>query len=264
MPSIFETSVFPIILCLILSLILGAISWSRTLSSFLPTPQWLPGATTLLSALTLLAVSLLGFKPEGTRTNPYRQKLATLLEQLYTILVTILFTATLTILFPDSLLICRLESYWQSHFQAKDAHTIRSIQDRFQCCGLHSTRDRAWPFKNRDHGDDACEAQFGYGRSCLVPWREQTVSTSWTMFAAVALILVVKVGITCFGFRRRANASWMRDVFSERANGDYQRPARAEILNGEEEAEENHDQEAEPRRVMLPHAESAPANEWNQ
>lgn len=53
-------------------------------------------------------------------------------------------------------------------------------------------------------------------------------------------------------------------MFSERANGDYQRPARAEILNGEEEAEENHDQEAEPRRVMLPHAESAPANEWNQ
>ena len=77
-------------------------------------------------------------------------------------------------------------------------------------------------------------------------------------------LLLKQVGVTCFGFRRRANARWMRDEFADRANGDYQRPARPEILNGEEDAEDSLDQEGEPRRVMLPHAESAPANEWNQ
>lgn len=77
----------------------------------------------------------------------------------------------------------------------KNAHAIRSIQDKFRCCGLRSLHDRAWPFKDRTHGDNACELQLGYQSSCFAPWREKQQNTSWMIFAAVIIVFAVKVGL---------------------------------------------------------------------
>ena len=112
-----------------------------------------------------------------------------------TIMSTIADTVALAYLFPDRILSCNLEQQWQGFFQLKNAHAIRSIQDEFRCCGLRSLHDRAWPFKDRTHGDNACELQLGYQRSCFAPWREQQQNTSWMIFAAVSFVFAAKVGL---------------------------------------------------------------------
>ena len=117
------------------------------------------------------------------------------LNQMQTIMSTIAATVALAYLFPDRILSCNLEQQWQGFFQLKNAHAIRSIQDEFRCCGLRSLHDRAWPFKDRTHGDNACELQLGYQRSCFAPWREQQQNTSWMIFAAVIFVFVAKVGL---------------------------------------------------------------------
>lgn len=93
---------------------------------------------------------------------------------------------------------CNLEAAWQSYFRAKNANAIRTIQDSLQCCGLRSTHDRAWPFKDANHGDDACVAQLGYPRSCLAPWRETERGVAGMVFAAAVLVWGIKVYVITF------------------------------------------------------------------
>lgn len=78
-------------------------------------------------------------------------------------------------------------------FPVEERACYSDHQDTNQCCGLRSVHDRAWPFKDRDHGDNACEMQLGYHRSCLTPWRVQQQNVSWMIFAAAALIWATKV-----------------------------------------------------------------------
>ncbi|KAK5080485.1 hypothetical protein LTR05_008596 [Lithohypha guttulata] len=44
---------------------------------------------------------------------------------------------------------CLSELQWKHWFQNKDDGVIRSIQEKFCCCGFNSMRDRAWPFPSR-------------------------------------------------------------------------------------------------------------------
>jgi hypothetical protein len=102
--------------------------------------------------------------------------------------------ATLAATYISSDNSCNLEGAWQSYFRAKNANVLRSIQDSLQCCGLRSTHDRAWPFKDANHGDDACVVQLGYSRSCLTPWREKERGVAVMVFVAAVLVWGVKVG----------------------------------------------------------------------
>jgi hypothetical protein len=61
------------------------------------------------------------------------------------------------------------------------------------CCGLRSLHDRAWPFKDRDHGDNTCEVQIGYKRSCFSPWKEQQQLTSSMVVVAALLSWLCRV-----------------------------------------------------------------------
>lgn len=72
-------------------------------------------------------------------------------------------------------------------------NSIRTIQDQLQCCGLRSTRDKAWPFKDANHGDDACERTTGYTQSCLQPWSEQERRVAVLVFVAAVLGWGIKV-----------------------------------------------------------------------
>ncbi|EAW12945.1 uncharacterized protein ACLA_013820 [Aspergillus clavatus NRRL 1] len=151
--------------------------------------------------------------------NSYRNAILMVMDQIHSVVATVIATIALTYLFPGDILSCRLEKQWQSYFQHKDAQAIRAIQDRFQCCGFRSTHDRAWPFKDRNHGDNACETQLGYQRSCYSPWQGQYQSASWMVFAAAALIWVMKIGFVHFN---RPRPSWMSTAPSREA-GSYQR-----------------------------------------
>lgn len=146
----------------------------------------------------LILIAMRAFSPRSNNET-YRDSRWTtvsgILSQSQTVISTILATIALAYLFPDRILSCNLEQQWQGFFQSKNSHTIRSIQDEFRCCGLRSLHDRAWPFKDRDHGVNACELQLGYQRSCFAPWRERQQSASWTVFAAAVLVFVVRVGL---------------------------------------------------------------------
>ena len=178
----------------------GRISWARTVALLLPLPTWVPAIATLLSPfaiLTLIATRVL--LPRSTNETPRHGQWSTvfgILKQGQTVISTILATIALVYLFPDRILSCNLDQQWQGFFQSKDSHAIRSIQDGFRCCGLRSLHDRAWPFKDRDHGDNACELQLGYQRSCFAPWREYQQSTSWMVFAAVIFVFVGRVSLS--------------------------------------------------------------------
>lgn len=177
-------------------------AWSRTSSFLLPLPTWLPVLVTLLSPLTTITIviSKVFNRRAENAPNVLRSRIVSIIDQLHSVLLTVIATVALTYLFPDKILSCHLEQQWQSYFQAKDTQAIRAIQDGFQCCGLRSIHDRAWPFKDRNHGDNACEVQLGYHQSCLVPWSGQQQVTSWIVFAAAVLSWAVKVSSAGFMF----------------------------------------------------------------
>lgn len=175
------------------------ISWARTATLLLPLPTWVPAIATLISpimVLTLIVTRTISTRTNNETTRNYRwTTISRILDQVQTVISTIVATVALAYLFPDRILSCNLDQQWQEFFKSKNSHAIRSIQDEFRCCGLRSIHDRAWPFKDRNHGDNACEFQLGYQRSCFAPWREHQHRTSWMVFAAVAFVFAAKVGL---------------------------------------------------------------------
>ncbi|KAL4869023.1 hypothetical protein BDV12DRAFT_168481 [Aspergillus spectabilis] len=239
-----------------LSLILGMLSWTRTAGFFLPLPSWVPILATLLPPLTLivLAITRVIFEAASRTSNRWTHTFQ-IVNHLHTILLTVIATVALSYLFPETALSCQLEQQWQAFFQLKNSHAIRAIQNRFQCCGFRSIHDRAWPFKDRNHGDNACELQLGYQRSCFGPWREMQQGTSWMVFAAVLCVLVAKAGFARFSNRR---ASWMDTRFL----ADRRDPQRISDA-GLEAANSDAGQDGETRRTLLSHSRHGQENVWD-
>ena len=179
-------------------------SWARTAAVFLPLPTWVPAIATLISPIIIFTLIATRYftRPSNSETpqNSRWSTISNILNQVQTVILTIVATVALAYLFPDRILSCNLDQQWQEFFHSKNSQAIRSIQDEFRCCGLRSIHDRAWPFKDRNHRDNACELQLGYQRSCFGPWREHQQRTSWMVFAAAVFVFVAKVGLlSCFG-----------------------------------------------------------------
>ncbi|EED17969.1 hypothetical protein TSTA_117470 [Talaromyces stipitatus ATCC 10500] len=113
-------------------------------------------------------------------------------DQSLTLLPVVIATLTATYVSPSDNN-CHLEQAWQEYYHNKDVNSIRTIQDQLQCCGLRSTRDRAWPFKDANHGDNACERTTGYTQSCLQPWSEQERRVAVLVLVAAVLGWGIKV-----------------------------------------------------------------------
>lgn len=106
---------------------------------------------------------------------------------------TIIATLSLTYMVPN----CGLEEQWARLFQNKDGDAIRRIQDRFNCCGLNSAVDRAWPFQHGrpedGHGADQCRRMFGRDRPCAGPWGQAERNNAGLLFTVALVIFIVKV-----------------------------------------------------------------------
>ncbi|CAI7566826.1 unnamed protein product [Penicillium discolor] len=178
--------------------------------------------------LTLIATQILFTRSNNETTRNYRWiTISRILDQVQTVISTIVATVALAYLFPDRILSCNLDQQWQEFFKSKNSHAIRSIQDEFRCCGLRSIHDRAWPFKDRNHGDNACELQLGYQKSCFAPWREHQHRTSWMAFAAVVFIFAAKIAFIRLSGHR---TSWMSAQSQSASRGmDYQRISHREV-----------------------------------
>lgn len=118
---------------------------------------------------------------------------ATSLMMLLVIYETVIATLALTHMTPPNGLSCHLERQWSWLFSSKNADVIRRIQDRHQCCGLHSVQDRAWPFPDSSHTAAACHEAFGRQRSCFGGWRQDEQITGGLMLLVTVVAFLVQV-----------------------------------------------------------------------
>ncbi|EEA24259.1 hypothetical protein TMatcc_007340 [Talaromyces marneffei ATCC 18224] len=147
------------------------------------------------------------------------------IDQSLTLLPVVIATLSATYVSPSDNN-CHLEQAWQSYYHNKDVNSIRTIQDQLQCCGLRSTRDRAWPFKDANHGANACESTTGYTQSCLQPWSEQERRVAVLVFVVAVLGWGIKMGTTNFTsgrFYAFANSRTRRNAWFDEANSRTER-----------------------------------------
>lgn len=103
---------------------------------------------------------------------------------------TVIATLAGTHIAPRTALSCALEERWRAMFRAKDGESVARIQDAFQCCGLRSSRDMAFPFPGGRHGADACEVRYERTRGCFEAWEGQERVVAGIMMAvAVGVFL---------------------------------------------------------------------------
>ncbi|KAM5355564.1 hypothetical protein ACJ41O_002210 [Fusarium nematophilum] len=96
-----------------------------------------------------------------------------------TILATLLFQGVV----PSAAMECMLDTEWMRMFRAHDASGIRRIQDAFDCCGLNSVRDRAYPFPGM--APSSCAETYGRRIACREPWRGALQTASGLDLAVV-------------------------------------------------------------------------------
>ena len=114
---------------------------------------------------------------------------------LLVIYATVIATLALTYMTPSASLVCGLDRRWASLYSGKNAGAIRKIQDRHQCCGLHSVLDKAWPFPDKSHDAMSCHKTFDRTGWCLMSWRhDQQVTGGLLLLVAIgSLSLTVNV-----------------------------------------------------------------------
>lgn len=74
-------------------------------------------------------------------------------------------------------------------FRAKDAKSVRLIQDTLDCCGLNSVRDRAYPFGQ----PSTCPETYGRDRSCREAWTGVMQTTAGVDFGVVLATALLQV-----------------------------------------------------------------------
>ena len=113
-----------------------------------------------------------------------------------TIFDAVLATVASTNLQPE-LLECAIDNRWIKLWTSKNVRAIKSIQEAFNCCGLHSTVDRAWPFQDAHRSARACiELYKDRSQSCEQPWKQQErkVLGIWLAIGLTGMLVKVRRG----------------------------------------------------------------------
>ncbi|TVY26216.1 hypothetical protein LHYA1_G005531 [Lachnellula hyalina] len=114
---------------------------------------------------------------------------------------TIVATLALTHMIPPNALSCELDHRWAKLFRNKDTRGIRTIQDTFECCGLNSVVDRAFPFGQ----PSTCATTYGRSHSCFGEWRRAEQVNAGLLFLVAVVVFALKVGSI---FTLLSSASW--------------------------------------------------------
>lgn len=157
----------------------------------------LPISTATATATVILPV-IAGISVRSAQTLARRGKgsfsgLGVAVFILLIIYETAIATLALTHMAPSGNLACGLDHQWALLFSSKNAGPIRRIQDRHQCCGLHSVLDRAWPFPDRTHTVAACVQAFDRQQSCFGAWRRDMQVTGGLMLLVALVVFLLKV-----------------------------------------------------------------------
>jgi len=176
---------------------------------------------------TLRLTSKASFASRVRSTLPSRETVTTVLFILDTLLITLTSSALST-----QTLTCGLESRWQQLFIAKDENTIRAIQDRFECCGFRSVKDKAWPFPGTGVSAKACVERYGWERSCEGHWTAEGRSVLGMIIGVGLGVVVLKI---IFLFAVRHRPEWFH---GERGQSVFGRLSEGRIVGEEGEDEE--------------------------
>jgi hypothetical protein len=155
----------------------------------LPVPHILAAFNLALPAIAGLSLSVV--KPSVGKDKQSRWYHAAIL--LLFIYETVVVTLAGTYLAPVDSLRCGLDDRWQDMFRKHNGKGIRRIQDDFECCGLHSTVDKAFPFPSKEVGVDACKKTFGRKISCFASWREDERRIAGLILMVVLLVAAWQV-----------------------------------------------------------------------
>lgn len=104
---------------------------------------------------------------------------------------TIIATFAITYIVPPSNLQCGLNDRWAKLFREKNWGAIRAVQDSFNCCGLNSVLDRAWP--NVDQQRSPCAENYGRSTSCFGPWRQAEQTHAGLLLLVAVVVFIIKV-----------------------------------------------------------------------
>ncbi|CAJ2511186.1 Uu.00g068110.m01.CDS01 [Anthostomella pinea] len=187
------TIIFPILVAALIALAIYVQVTSSSLSLPLST-----GTTVITILLPLIAAANVFYTPILDRILPrgkypaLQQLLPPALQIIQAVLTTIVATLAFEGFLPSQNLNCNLEGNWQQLWHEHDGRGIERIQDSFNCCGLNSVRDRAWP---RDH----CQDFYNRHSSCAAPWRatmQRNAGLEFGVAVAVGLIQLVHLALS--------------------------------------------------------------------
>lgn len=150
------------------------------------------GTTVLTILLPLFAIANLFFTPVLNRlakSSKVQQLLLPALHVLQGGLTVVIATLAAQGFVPGPSLKCELDNSWQLLWHNKDWRAIERIQNAFDCCGLHSVRDRSWPVED-------CQKTYGRHTSCDAPWSASMRTTSGLQFAVAVLCGIIQVSLT--------------------------------------------------------------------
>ncbi|KFZ07375.1 hypothetical protein V501_06512 [Pseudogymnoascus sp. VKM F-4519 (FW-2642)] len=245
--TLVQIAVVTVATLIILLIALAGYAYTQIRLLSLPIPLTLPVLITLLPLLTTLTTTYL------TRLlRPSNLPTYTTLLTLITTLETALATWAITYL-PAS---CGLEEKWAALYRAKDADSIRRIQDRWACCGFNSVKDRAWPFPHGKDGEEfdagQCKRIWGREIACGQAWGEEERRMAGVLVGVAVAVFVVKVAILSTQMRSTAwtRPAWMRflggtepgDLEDSRGGRESERLL---IGEGARVEEEYHDEEGD-------------------
>nr|POE96396.1 hypothetical protein CFP56_56446 [Quercus suber] len=141
----------------------------------LPIANVIPALTVALPPLIGIALeSVLTFRAQKRgRTASLSSTFFHLTIGAFLVYEAVLATLAGIHLAPSGSLTCGLRERWLTLYRAKNGKAIASIQDAFQCCGLASPLDMAFPFKDKTHGDNTCMVRYERRTGCLGAWNRE-------------------------------------------------------------------------------------------
>ncbi|KAI0970914.1 hypothetical protein F4678DRAFT_435074 [Xylaria arbuscula] len=193
---------FPLLMVALIGIAIYVQVTSSTLSFPIST-----GTTVLTILLPLFAVANLLYTPILSRlAGPpiLQQLLSPGLHVLQGGITIVIATLAAQGFVPGRALNCALEGNWQQLWQNHDGRAIERIQNAFDCCGLHSIRDRTWPQQN-------CGEIYNRDTPCGLPWTASMQRTSGLQFAVAVLTGIIQLAHLVYLRRLRARNSIDRD-----------------------------------------------------
>lgn len=131
------------------------------------------------------------FVQRSSRSEPYQLAIPLVVVIGFQLVYeTIIATLALTHMIPPANLACGLNDQWQKMYRDKNGEAIKAIQDSFNCCGLNSVVDRAYPFVNGK--PSKCATIFERNKSCFGEWRKAEQTNAGLLFLVALLVFAVK------------------------------------------------------------------------